>query len=102
MPEDFTSLVGTVSTRSAAPPEMPALYASPLEVGGKQRNERLDITRDRRIERVLDSLSFTHAHLASQGPPGRSSTLPSSRQLRAQRSSLRSASLRHQRAVSPP
>jgi hypothetical protein len=66
--EDFTSLLGAVSTRGGTPPQMTTLDAPPFEPGREQRHERLEVAGHGSIERRLDTLSVgRHAVLLTTG-----------------------------------
>ena len=62
MVENLTGLVGAVSTGGSSPPKVATRHAPPFEVGGEQGDEGLDVTTDRRVQRLLDPLSFGSTH----------------------------------------
>jgi hypothetical protein len=58
--EDRPGLSGTVSARRPPPPEMASGDTPPLEVGGEEGGERLDVTPDGGLEGRLDTLGVGH------------------------------------------
>jgi hypothetical protein len=55
--EDFTSLLGAVSTRRRTPPQVTPLDAPPFEPRSEQRHEWLDIPGHGRVKSCLDTLN---------------------------------------------
>ena len=63
--EDRPGLLGAVSARRAAPPQVSGCHASPLEVGVEQLHQRFDISTDGSVEGGLDALSVTRHRSSS-------------------------------------
>ena len=62
--EDRPGLGGAVLGGRPAPHPVPALESTPLEIGGKQSDERLQVASNRSVIRALDGVSGGGLHTA--------------------------------------